>query len=93
MQPWVVPGERSDPISEVRAAWPPIFQGNDVGYHGDPAAATIETGQKIMHLIADRLADFFDKFAAMPIRLGTAMGENAEHVSLPTSQPAKEAGL
>jgi creatinine amidohydrolase len=92
LQPWVVPGELSDPISEARAAWPPIFQGDDAGYHGDPAAATIETGEQIMHLIVDRLADFFDKFGAMPIRLGTAMGAGAQHISLPTSQSAKGIG-
>jgi creatinine amidohydrolase len=92
LQPWVVPGEQSDPISNVRAAWPPIFQGNDAGYHGDPAAATVETGEKIMYLIADRLADFFDNFAAMPIRLGTAMGKDSMHISLPTSQPTNGAG-
>jgi creatinine amidohydrolase len=91
LQPWVVPSETSDPISEVRAAWPPIFQGNDAGYHGDPAAATVATGEKIMNLIADRLADFFDRFAAMPIRLGTAMGTDAEQVSLPTSATANGA--
>jgi creatinine amidohydrolase len=92
LQPWVVPGESSDPISEARAAWPPIFQGDDAGYHGDPAAATVETGEKIMHLLAGRLAEFFDNFAAMPIRLGTAMGKDAQYISLPTSQPAKGAG-
>jgi creatinine amidohydrolase len=91
LQPWVVPGETSDPISKVRAAWPPIFQGNDAGYHGDPAAATVDTGEKILNLIADGLADFFDKFAAMPIRLGTAMGEDAKHISSPTSVSANGA--
>jgi hypothetical protein len=45
-----------------------------------------------MHLIADRLADFFDNFAAMPIRLGTAMGKDSMHISLPTSQPTNGAG-
>lgn len=89
IQPWVVPGETSDPLSEVRAAWPPIFQGNDVGYHGDPAAATAETGQKIMQLIADRLAEFFDKFSGMPIRLGTASGKDGQQISVPVSQRAK----
>jgi creatinine amidohydrolase len=89
LQPWVVPGESSDPISDARAAWPPVFQGNDAGYHGDPAKATVETGEKIMSLIADRLADFFDRFAAMPIRLGNAMGSNAEHISPPTMQAVK----
>jgi creatinine amidohydrolase len=93
LQPWVVPGETSDPLSEVRAAWPPIFQGNDAGYHGDPAAATVETGQKIMQLIADRLADFFDKFSAMPVRVGTALGKDAEQISIPVSQRAKGSAI
>ena len=85
LQPWVAPGENTDPISDVRAAWPPIFQGDDAGYHGDPAAATEETGRKIIELIADRLARFFDDFAAMPIRSGTAFGPDARHISPPLS--------
>ena len=83
LQPYIVPGESRDPIGDARAAWPPIFQGDDAGYHGDPAAATIETGRKIMELIAERLARFFDEFAAMPIRLGTAFGPDKQNVSSP----------
>src|SRR5580698_8003090 len=65
LQPWVVPGETRDPITQAKAAWPPIFQGDDVGYFGDPAAATLEAGRKMLDVLARRLATFFEDFAAM----------------------------
>jgi hypothetical protein len=38
-----------------------------------------------MEVIADRLARFFDEFAAMPLRLGTAFGADMRKISLPIS--------
>ncbi|HEY0120816.1 MAG TPA: creatininase family protein [Rhizobium sp.] len=83
LQPWVIPGETTDAISDARAAWPPIFQGDDRGYHGDPAAATVENGIAILEVLADRLAGFYDAFAAMPIRLGRSAHLDERSVSLP----------
>ena len=87
-QPWIMPGATADPISDARACWPPVFQGDDVGYHGDPAAADADNGGAILDLVTARLARFFDDFAAMPIRFGRTAPGQASRVSEPLlSQP------
>ncbi|SEQ21903.1 creatinine amidohydrolase [Faunimonas pinastri] len=72
IQPWIAPGYAEDPITEAGAAWPPIFQADDGGYYGDPAAATAETGEVILEIIVERLARFLTGFAAAPLRLGVS---------------------
>ena len=52
-QPWIADGTDRDPITESGAAWPPIFQADDCGYFGDPAAATIELGERLVELVSD----------------------------------------
>lgn len=70
IQPWVLPGEVDDAISDARAMWPLLFHSDDCGYYGDPASADVRTGIEIMNLLADRLALFLDDFSSMPIRAG-----------------------
>jgi creatinine amidohydrolase len=72
IQPWIAPGHGEDPITAAGAAWPPIFQADDGGYYGDPAAATVENGAAILEIIVARLAAFFAEFAATPLRLGVS---------------------
>ncbi|MDQ0390476.1 creatininase family protein [Labrys monachus] len=72
IQPWIAPGYPDDPVTEAGAAWPPIFQADDGGYYGDPAVATVETGQVLLEIIVERLAKFFTDFAAAPMRLGVS---------------------
>jgi creatinine amidohydrolase len=92
LQPWVVPGETRDPITQAKAAWPPIFQGDDVGYFGDPAAATLEAGRKMLDVLARRLATFFEDFAAMPIRFGRSILGQPPRVSPPIAGAASKPG-
>ena len=81
MQPWIPPGHDSDPISEARAAWPPIFQADDAGYHGDPAKATVDAGHRLLDVLAGRLARFFEDFARTPLRFGTSRDPRAPLIS------------
>ena len=83
IQPWVAPGHPHDPLTQAGASWPPIFQGDDGGYYGDPAAATLATGADILEIIVDRLATFFADFAATPLRLGVARDPARPSISAP----------
>jgi len=73
VQPWILPGSTDDPVTRAGAAWPPLFQKDDVGYFGDPAAATAETGTRMLALLQTRLATYFDQFACTPLRVGRGM--------------------
>jgi creatinine amidohydrolase len=81
MQPWIGPGSGQDPISAAGAAWPPIFQGDDCGYYGDPGAATPELGAKLFECVVAGLASFFDDFAGATLRLGQARGDTAPRLA------------
>jgi creatinine amidohydrolase len=83
IQPWVAPGHPSDPLTQAGAAWPPIFQADDCGYYGDPGAASEELGVRILEVLADALARFFEGFAATPLRLGVARDAAAPSISAP----------
>jgi len=83
VQPWIPDGESPDPVTEFRAAWPPIFQGDDVGYFGDPRAATAETGAEILDILVARLAAFFEAFASTALRMGKSVDRDAPLVSPP----------
>lgn len=74
VQPWMPDGAETDPITAAGAGWPPIFQDEDCGYYGDPAAATYETGEQILEVSVTRLAQFIEAFAAVPLRLGSHRG-------------------
>jgi len=60
----------ANPIVAAGAWWPSIYGAGDVGYSGDPAAATLETGTRLLDLYAERLADFFAEFAAADLAVG-----------------------
>lgn len=81
VQPWILPGSEDDPITQAGAAWPPVFQQDDPGYHGDPAAATAATGEKLLAVVAAELAVFLDGFARTPLRVGR--GVEGRHISEP----------
>lgn len=86
-QPWVVPDGHADAVSDARAAWPPVFQGDDAGYQGDPAAATPDTGAALLAVVSKRLAAFFDAFATMPIRCGLTRPGEPPRISAPLVEP------
>jgi len=39
-------------------------------YYGDPAAATVEAGEKLLEQTVGSLAGFFTKFAAAALKVG-----------------------
>jgi creatinine amidohydrolase len=75
-QPWLGSGD-SDPITTYGAGWPPIFQGDDCGYWGDPAAATFEAGQRMLEVTVNELAQFYVEFATAELRLGISRDTTA----------------
>jgi creatinine amidohydrolase len=83
IQPWIAPGHDGDPLTDAGAGWPPIFQADDGGYYGDPAAATEENGKAILETIVQALADFLAAFAATPLRLGVSRDPARPSVSAP----------
>lgn len=74
VQPWMALDAQTDPITTAGAGWPPIFQADDCGYYGDPAAATRATGDAILDITVEKLAAFFTAFAIAPLRLGARQG-------------------
>ena len=82
VQPWMA-GGTDDPMTAHRAAWPPIFQADDCGYFGDPAAATPELGRKMLTILSDGLARFFEAFAAASLRVGVARDKDRPSISRP----------
>lgn len=72
IQPWIAPGHAQDPITDAGAAWAAIFQSDDCGYYGDPQAATKETGEALLNIMAEHLAEFLDNYAKTPLRIGIA---------------------
>lgn len=61
---------RASPISAAGAWWPSMYLGDDPGYTGDPAAATVETGARMAEAIVGRLAAFFAAFAVAALPSG-----------------------
>lgn len=74
VQPWMAPGASDDPVTAAGASWPPIFQDDDCGYYGDPAAADLENGRRILDVTVARLAAFVEAFATAGLRLGARRG-------------------
>lgn len=83
IQPWIAPGYDGDPLTAAGAGWPPIFQADDGGYYGDPAAATEENGKAILETIVKALAEFLAAFAATPLRLGVSRDPAKPSISAP----------
>lgn len=72
IQPWIAPGHPTDPLTDAGAAWAAIFQADDCGYYGDPGAASLETGEALLEVLAHHLALFLERFSQTPLRVGVA---------------------
>lgn len=60
-------------VGRGEAWWPPIFGADHAGYEGDPATATVETGNALIEAISDKLAAFYAEFMALDLRSGSAL--------------------
>jgi creatinine amidohydrolase/Fe(II)-dependent formamide hydrolase-like protein len=65
-------GNSPDPLRAAGAFWAAIFAAGDVGYAGDPAAATKPAGEALIEATVAALAQFFTDFAGAQLRVGTA---------------------
>ena len=63
-------GNAPDPIRAGGGYWAAIFAEGDVGYVGDPAAATKESGQAMLDKVVAGLAGFYAAFATAQLRVG-----------------------
>ncbi len=72
LTPSYLAGQAPDPLKPARASWAAIFPAGDVGYIGDPAAATAEAGAALLEATVAALARFYADFAAAPLRVGAA---------------------
>ncbi len=57
-------------IAQAGAWWPPLYGTGDIGYNGEPAAATMETGDQLVAAVTDKLSAFFAAFATASLRSG-----------------------
>ena len=87
IQPWIAPGHGADPITEGGAGWAAIFHGDDCGYYGDPAAATVECGEALLDLMARELAVFIEGFSRTPLRIGVARDPAKPMIAAPIAGP------
>lgn len=71
LSPSYVAGNAPDVMRPAGAYWAAIFAPGDVGYVGDPAAATRESGAAMLEHCIDGLAQFFSDFASAQLRVGT----------------------
>ncbi|MDA8049817.1 MAG: creatininase family protein [Rhodospirillales bacterium] len=72
LSPSYLEGNAPDPLKPAGAAWAAIFPAGDIGYIGDPAAATPEAGAALLEETIAALARFYSDFAAAPLRVGAA---------------------
>ncbi|HEX5325444.1 MAG TPA: creatininase family protein, partial [Acetobacteraceae bacterium] len=70
LTPCYLAGNAPDVMRSAGAYWAPIFVAGDVGYVGDPAAATVDSGMAILEATATALAKFFADFATAQLRVG-----------------------
>jgi creatinine amidohydrolase len=70
LTPSYLGGQAPDPLKPAGASWAAIFPAGDVGYIGDPAAATAEAGDALLEASVAALARFYADFAAAPLRVG-----------------------
>ena len=68
--PPYVAGNAPDVMRPAGAFWAPIFAAGDVGYMGDPAAATKAAGEALIEATVPALAQFFADFAGAQLRVG-----------------------
>ena len=71
LSPSYVAGNAPDVMRPASAYWAAIFVPGDVGYVGDPAAATRESGAAMVEHCIDGLAQFFADFASAQLRVGS----------------------
>jgi creatinine amidohydrolase len=64
-------GSNADPLVEARGYFAPIFAAGDVGYRGDPAAATLENGKRLLDATVAGLAAFYGAYARVGLKAGT----------------------
>jgi creatinine amidohydrolase len=64
-------GSNADPLLAARGYFAPIFAAGDVGYRGDPAAATLENGRRMLDVTVAGLAAFYGAFARVGLKAGT----------------------
>ncbi|MGH7071663.1 MAG: creatininase family protein [Acetobacteraceae bacterium] len=72
LAPSYLEGNAPDPLKPAGAAWAAIFPAGDVGYMGDPAAATPEAGAALVEDTVAALARFYADFNAARLRVGAA---------------------
>jgi len=70
LSPSYVAGNAPDVMRPAGAYWAAIFAPGDVGYVGDPAAATRESGEAMIESTVAALAQFFADFASAQLRVG-----------------------
>ena len=70
LSPSYVAGNAPDVMRPAGAYWAAIFVPGDVGYVGDPAAATRESGEAMTEASVAGLAQFFADFASAQLRVG-----------------------
>lgn len=71
LSPSYAAGNAPDALRPAGAFWAAIFATDDVGYVGDPAAATKEAGTTLLEQTVAALAQFYADFAAAALRVGT----------------------
>ncbi len=59
-----------NPFQDTGATYAALFPAGDVGYLGDPAAATVEAGEALFEATVDGLARFLAAFGAARLKVG-----------------------
>ena len=72
LTPSYLAGNAPDVLRPAGAYWAAIFAAGDVGYVGDPAAATKEAGEALIEATVPALAQFYADFASAQLRVGAA---------------------
>jgi creatinine amidohydrolase len=67
--PAYVEGE-GNPLKDTGAMYAALFPAEDPGYYGDPAAATLDAGEKLLAATIEGLAAFYATFAAAKLKVG-----------------------
>jgi creatinine amidohydrolase len=70
LSPSYVAGNAPDVMRPAGAYWAAVFAPGDVGYVGDPAAATKESGQAMLDAVVAALAQFYADFSSAQLRVG-----------------------
>ena len=70
LTPCYAGGNAPDVMKPAGAYWAAIFVAGDVGYVGDPAAATKAAGDALVEQTVAALAQFYADFASAQLRVG-----------------------